>query len=323
MELIYCKTLNIFFFGDIMKTLDVKSAIQTAPSIRPEYLIMDDKNWRFLVRNVLRGKNTMLIGPAGCGKTLAVSTVANAMERPFFYFNLGATQDPRGALIGNMHFDTNTGTYFSKSTFVRAIQTPNAVILLDELSRAHPEAWNILMTVLDETQRYLRLDETPNGEVVKVANGVCFAATANFGMEYTSTREVDYAILDRFQLLKMKLLDKEKQEQLLKQACPDIDDVSVNVLTSVYQQVNDEIDSNSGKLTRRISTRTTIAAAELICDGFSVRDALEVSVFPYFSEDGGLESEQTYVRQIVQKYLPEEHLTNDNMFDENDAVDQA
>lgn len=306
-----------------MQTTDVKSLIESAPSIRPEYLIMDDKNWRYLVRNVLRGKNTMLIGPAGCGKTLAVSTVANAMERPFYYFNLGATQDPRGSLIGSMHFDATTGTYFSKATFIRAIQTENAVILLDELSRAHPEAWNILMTVLDETQRYVRLDESPNGEVVKVAKGVCFIATANFGMEYTSTREVDYAILDRFQLIKMKLLDKDNQSKLLRLACPNIDDVSVNVLTSVYQQVNDEIDSNSGKLTRRISTRTTIAAAELICDGFSVRDALEVSVFPYFSEDGGLESEQTYVRQIVQKYLPEEHLKNDNMFDEGDTTQDS
>ncbi len=94
-------------------------------------------------------------------------------------------------------------------------------------------------------------------------------------------------------------------------------------LQDLYQQVNDEIDSNSGRLTRRISTRTTIAAAELICDGFSVRDALEVSVFPYFSEDGGLESEQTYVRQIVQKYLPEEHLKNDNMFDEGDTTQDS
>ena len=214
-----------------MQTTDVKSLIESAPSIRPEYLIMDDKNWRYLVRNVLRGKNTMLIGPAGSGKTLAVSTVANAMERPFFYFNLGATQDPRGSLIGNTHFDPTTGTYFSKATFIRAIQTENSVILLDELSRAHPEAWNILMTILDETQRYVRLDESPNGEVVKVASGVCFIATANFGMEYTSTREVDYAILDRFQLIKMKLLDKDNQSKLLRLACPNIDDVSVNVLT--------------------------------------------------------------------------------------------
>ena len=67
--------------------------------------------------------------------------------------------DNVATLIGNVHFDKAKGTYFSESLFVKAIQTPNAVILLDELSRAHPDAWNILMTVLDQGQRYLRLDE--------------------------------------------------------------------------------------------------------------------------------------------------------------------
>ena len=49
-------------------------------------------------------------------------------------------RDSRATLIGNVHFDKKKGTYFSESVFVKAIQTPNAVILLDELSRTHPLA---------------------------------------------------------------------------------------------------------------------------------------------------------------------------------------
>jgi hypothetical protein len=33
-----------------------------------------------------------------------------------------------------------------------------------------------------------------------------------------------------------------------------------------------------------------------------------------------LESERTYVKQIVQKFIPDENLKSDNMFDENDTV---
>ena len=55
-------------------------------------------------------------------------------------FNLGSTQDPLFTLIGNTQFDTKKGTVFSPSPFVKAIQTPNTVIVLDEISRAHPEA---------------------------------------------------------------------------------------------------------------------------------------------------------------------------------------
>ena len=296
---------------------DVKSTIKNAPSIRPEYLILSDVKWKYLVRSVLRGENVMMLGPAGCGKTLAASTVANAMQRPFHYFNLGATQDPRGSLIGNMHFDKDTGTYFSKSAFVHAIQQENSVILLDELSRAHPEAWNILMTVLDDTQRYLRLDESPDADVVKVAKGVCFIATANIGVEYTSTRVIDRAITDRFYLLEMDTLTKGQQSTLLRQVCPELSEKTIDVNSSIYEQIQNELLSNSGKISSGISTRTTIGAAKLICDGFSIAEALDVCAFPYFSNDGGTDSERTYIKQIVQKFIPDERLDNDNMFDEN------
>ena len=108
---------------------------------------MGDLKWKYLVRSAVRGKNIMMTGAAGCGKTMAAKSLVNALDRPEFYFNLGATQDPRSTLIGNTHFNKSDGTYFSESTFVKAIQTENAVILLDELSRAHPDAWNIHMTV--------------------------------------------------------------------------------------------------------------------------------------------------------------------------------
>ena len=134
---------------------------------------------------MVRGKNIMMTGQAGCGKTMAAKSLVNALDRPDFYFNLGATQDPRASLIGNVHFDKGKGTYFSESLFVKAIQTENAVILLDELTRAHPDAWNILMTVLDQGQRYLRLDEADGQNTIKVADGVTFIATANIGNEYT------------------------------------------------------------------------------------------------------------------------------------------
>ena len=298
----------------------IQEKIQTSPSLRPENLIISDVKWKYLVRSVLRGNNLMITGPAGCGKTLAVSTVAKAMERPFFYFNLGATQDPRSSLIGNTHFNKDTGTYFADSTFVRAIQTEGAVLLLDELSRAHPEASNILMTVLDETQRYLRVDESPSSPVVEVAKGVSFLATANIGVEYTGTREMDRALKDRFMILEMDVLTKEQQASLIKQVCPTISESVINILTGIYNQIQNEVESGSGKISTGISTRTILAASSLICDGFSIKDSIEVCVFPYFSNDGGLDSERTYVRQIVQKFIPDEHLKDDNMFNEKDAV---
>jgi nitric oxide reductase NorQ protein len=297
----------------------IAQLIHTAHEIRPSTLILSDVKWKYLVRSVLRGKNIMIVGPAGCGKTLAVTTVASAMNRPFFYFNLGATQDPRSALVGNTHFDKQSGTYFADSIFVKAIQTKNAVILLDELSRAHPEAWNILMTVVDETQRYLRIDESPNTPLVRVADGVSFIATANIGMEYTSTRVIDRAMQDRFQILEMDVLTKDQQSNLIKMTHQSINASDAATLSEIYSVILSESRDGS-RISTALSTRTVLAAAGLMCDGFTLQEAADVCIYPYYSNDGGIDSERVYVRQIVQRFIPDETLTSSNIFTPDDTA---
>ena len=110
---------------------EVLNFIHSSYGLKPQGLMMTELKWKYLIRSAVRGKNIMMTGPAGCGKTMAAKAVVNSLDRPDYYFNLGATQDPRGTLIGNTHFDAADGTYFAESLFVKAIQTPNSVILID------------------------------------------------------------------------------------------------------------------------------------------------------------------------------------------------
>jgi MoxR-like ATPase len=280
--------------------------IHNAHKIKPANLEMSDIKWKYLVRSAVRGKNIMMVGPAGCGKTQAAKELPKATNRPFFYFNLGATQDPRATLIGNTHFKDGQ-TSFDESAFVKAIQTENAVILLDELSRAHPEAWNILMTVLDEGQRYLRLDEDIDSPTIRVASGVSFIATANIGTEYTSTRVLDRALMDRFEIIEVDILSLSQEEDLLTKRFGD--KVSGNLIHSVADiadATRKEWRSEEGKLTTMISTRMTVRVCELLSDGFSLSEAAEVAILPFFDASGGTDSERTFVKQIVQKHMATE-----------------
>jgi MoxR-like ATPase len=291
--------------------------IHSSYNLKPRGLMMKELKWKYLVRSAVRGKNIMMTGAAGCGKTMAAKALVNSLDRPDYYFNLGATQDPRATLIGNVHFNKDEGTYFSESLFVKAIQTENAVILLDELSRAHTDAWNILMTVLDYGQRYLRLDEQNGQQTIKVANGVTFIATANIGNEYTSTRQLDKALMDRFTIVEMDLLNKEEENELLSYMFPNVDSKVIESVATIAGITRVEANSETARVPFGISTRTTVELAGLLYDGFSLSEAAEVCIYPQYDASGGVDSERTFVKQIVQKFCDDG--SSDDLFNEEEV----
>jgi len=282
--------------------------------LKPQMLFMSELKWKYLIRNILRGKNIMMTGPAGCGKTMAAKAAANSIDGyRMEIFNLGSTQDPRATLIGNTQFDTKKGTVFNPSPFVKAIQTPNTVVVLDEISRAHPEAHNILMSVLDQGQRYLRLDEASDSPIVKVAEGVSFIASANIGNEYTATRQLDRAIVDRFTIIEMDTLSKTEETELLKMMYPSVNVDLISSVAEITSMTRSEVKKETPNLTNSLSTRTAVEIGSLLYDGFTLEEAAEITVYPLFDEAGGAQSERTYIRQFVQKYVgstEEENLFN-------------
>ena len=328
-----------YWYGVPMEKFNTSTTIPTAPSevdvpeghaeivdfignsygLKPQGLIMKELKWKYLIRSAVRGKNIMMTGQAGCGKTLAAKSLVNALDRPDFYFNLGATQDPRSTLIGNVHFDKQKGTFFSESLFVKAIQTENAVILLDELTRAHPDAWNILMPVLDYGQRYLRLDEADGQTTIKVADGVTFIATANIGNEYTATRQLDKALLDRFTVIEMDLLTQEEEYGLLKYMFPTVEEKTLENVSNITSLTRAEADTENPRISSGVSTRTSVEIAGLLFDGFSLLESADITIYPQYDSTGGADSERTFVKQIVQKFVSDG--SSDELFTEHDVED--
>ena len=281
---------------------------------KPDDFIISDLKWKYLVRCINRGKNLMFVGPAGTGKTQVVFKAADMLDRKIFYFNLGSTQDVRSAIIGNTYF--KDGTYFEESAFVTALKTPNTIILLDEISRANPEAWNILMPVLDANIRKLRLDEKENSPVIDVADGVSFISTANIGFEYTAARMLDRALVDRFSIVEMDTLDKEQEMKLLAMKYSKLNPQVNEALCDISFRIRMECERENSKLSSTLSTRTLIEAAEMSIDDFSIDEIAELIFYPQYPEEGGTDSERIYVRQLVQKYIQKG--SKENLFTDDD-----
>ena len=294
--------------------VETKQTKQVTKMDKPDDFIISDLKWRYLTRCIVKEKNLMFVGPAGTGKTQIVFKAAEALGRQIFYFNLGSTQDVRSALIGNTYF--KNGTYFEESAFVKAIKTPRSVVLLDEISRANPEAWNILMPVLDVNIRKLRLDEKEDSPVIDVASGVSFISTANIGFEYTSARMLDRALADRFSIVEMDTLDKDQEMKLLSMKYPHLDPKVNEALCDISFRIRMECERENSKLSSILSTRTLIEAAEMSMDNFSIDEIAELIFYPQYSDEGGTDSERIYIRQLVQKYVQQGN--KENLFTDDD-----
>ena len=264
--------------------------MQDYMSLKPKDLIISNLKWKYLIRAILRGKNLIVVGPSGCAKTMAARAAAAALERPFERFNCGSTQDARATLIGNTVYRKDTGTILCRSPFVKAITTPHTVILLDELTRGSHDAWNIMMTVTDPMQRYLRLDEDEDGVVINVAEGVTFIATANIGNEFTATKVLDKALSRRFPIkLEMAPLSGKELMQLFFIRFPNTtreQEILFKTLAKISDDLLVQSKMEDSPISSFISPANMVEMAELVLDGFTMEEIAEVAIYTEYTDDG-------------------------------------
>jgi len=104
---------------------------------------------------------------------------------------------------------------------------------------------------------------------------------------------------------------------------PGVADASIQAIAEIASTTRKECKATNPKLTNSLSTRAAVELASLIYDGFELAEAAEVAIYPFFSEDGGVDSERTYVKQIVQKYCVNPDQPKEDLFQAEDATDSS
>ena len=266
------------------------------------YYISNDI-WNLLKRNILRRgkrmKNTLLLGPSGSGKTSLVKVACDLLNLPFSKFDMGACiGDATTSLLG-VHRIIDGKSVFDYSEFTEKIQQPG-VILLDEINRADQTAMNILLPLLDTECRELRIDIAGSSEkrVIKVNPDCVFVATANIGSEYTGTNEMDSALRNRLFTIQLADLPEDAETKVLS-VKSNIDENSAKNIVKISASLRDNY--KKGKLSYKISIRETLEVADLVADGYPIKEALKLVYIPKFS--GTLEEgEQSIVSTTIDSF---------------------
>jgi nitric oxide reductase NorQ protein len=271
------------------------SVTYPAPKKEDIGFAIEPELWYRLVRNVLIGESTLLVGPTGSGKTELISHVAKALGKALHIVDMGTVLDATASLAGVHRLNSAGHSEFEYAPFTDYIQS-GGIVLLDEINRAPKDANNFVFPCLD-SRRYIPIDSACAGAArrIDVNPETVFFGTANLGAEYSGTNSIDRALLDRFAIIELDYPAEADEVEILKLRTS-IDDKVATAIVKVSNQIRQQYKDQS--LSSSVSVRHTLQVAGLVRDGFDLQQALKWTVLPLFEDSVGA-SERSSVMSIM------------------------
>jgi ATP-dependent Lon protease len=160
------------------------------------------------IRGSVKGKNLLLVGPPGVGKTSVASSIARCLDREFVRISLGGESD---VAVIKGHRKTYIGAYPGK--LVKALKqakTENPVILLDEIDKISTgfkgSIQDTLLEVLDPKQNHAFRDHYL--EAPLDLSKVLFICSANL------LESISEPLLDRLETLELSGYTREEKKKI-------------------------------------------------------------------------------------------------------------
>jgi MoxR-like ATPase len=205
------------------------------------------------------GRNILIEGPVGVGKTFLVTECLRKAKRGFERVD-GDTRYTEQKLTGWFDPPTVLKKGYTKEGFVDGPLTlamkQGKVLFINELNRMPEAVQNILLPAMDE--RRIALPKL--GEVV-AKNGFLVIATQN-PREFTATHALSEALLDRFEMIRLDYQTREEELQIarnqLGQEKKDLLERAVELVRATRNHVT---------IKRGASVRAAIAIGKLVEGG--------------------------------------------------------
>lgn len=137
-------------------------------------------------------------GDAGTGKNVMVDHFAALTGRPRFRFTCSAGKDEQDIKY-LLEFDAKKGTYRIKSEVIKALETPGAILIFDEINTMKPEVAKILNSLFD-SDRTLYTGESGGG--IKAAKDVVMVGLQN-PQHYDGVEKLADTIVSRAKIMEV------------------------------------------------------------------------------------------------------------------------
>jgi ATP-dependent Clp protease ATP-binding subunit ClpA len=134
----------------------------------------------------------LFLGPTGCGKTETAKQLADKMGMQLIRFDMGEYQEKHsvsrliGAPPGYVGYEDNAGMLITKLQ-----ETPNAILLMDEIEKAHTDVSNVLLAFMDNG-----FVTGANGKVADGRNTILIM-TSNLGAADNERNSIGFGTLER------------------------------------------------------------------------------------------------------------------------------
>jgi cobaltochelatase CobS len=208
-----------------------------------------------VTRALLSGQHTMLVGPAGTGKSTIGEQAAEALGLPFYALSVGP-QTSESKIFGYMDA---TGTY--RATLFREAFENGGVFVFDEIDSGNPAVLTSINSALANGHCAF-----PDGMVKRHDDFRCVATANTYGTgpdrTFVGRQRMDGATLDRFAVLLIPV-DEALEEALTMRTGLDRDRAR-DVLAYV-RKVRANVDRH--KVAHVVSPRATVGIASLIAQG--------------------------------------------------------